>query len=155
MVYVPSSKRVAVTPPAAKIDDAVVVTAVIDRLGYDYCTVVVQLGDIDAAFTVLKIQESDSSGSGFTDVTGLIFGTSTNLAGDTSALPTASDDNDFFIFEIDLRGRKRYLDCVATVGSGSASTGAFVVITAELTSGETGPSTATKRAVNQVLQIPE
>ena len=155
MVYVPVSKRVAITPPAAKVDDAAVTTTVIDRLNYDYCTVVVQLGDIDAAFTVLKIQESDVSDSGFADVTGLIFGTSTNLAGDTSSLPGAGDDNDFFVFLIDLRGRKRYLDVVATVGSASASTGAFVVITAELTSGETGPSTATKSGVNQVLQIPE
>ncbi len=155
MVYVPVAKHVAVTPPAAIIDDAAVATTVIDRLNYDYCIVEVQLGAIDAAFTVLKVQESDVSDSGFSDVTGLVFGTSTNLAGDTSSLPGAGDDNDFFVFLIDLRGRKRYLDVVATVGSASASTGAYVAIAAYLSSGETGPSTATKQGVNQVLQTPE
>ncbi len=56
------------------------------------------------------------------DVTGLVYGTSAGIAGTTSALPTATDDNKCFKFEIDLRGRKRYLDLVATCGDGATGT---------------------------------
>lgn len=150
----PVCKRVGITPPAAKVDDASATTAALDTRGFDYCRIVVYLGDIDAAMTVLKVQESDAAGSGFTDVTGLVFGTSDNLTGSTSSLPGTGDDDDFFVFDIDLRGRKRYLDIAATVGSASSSTGAYLAIWAELSGGETTPDTATERGCNQVLQVP-
>ncbi len=150
----PVSKRVGITPPAAKVDGASVTTAAVDTRGFDYCRVVAYLGDTDAAMTALKIQESDAASSGFADVTGLIFGTSDNLAGSTSSLPSTGNDDDFFAFDIDLRGRKRYLDVVATVGSSSAGTGTYIAIWAELSGGETTPDTATERGCNQVLQVP-
>ncbi len=150
----PVCKRVGITPPAAKVDDASATTAAVDTVGFDYCRMIVYVGDIDAAMTALKVQESDAASSGFVDVTGLIFGTSVNLAGSTSSLPGTGDDDDFFVFDIDLRGRKRYLDVVATVGSASASTGAYLAIWAELTHGETMPDTATERGCNQILQVP-
>jgi hypothetical protein len=74
----------------------------------------------------LSLQESDTSGSGHANVTGLVYGTSTDIDGNTSSLPSATDDNGVFAFEVDLRGRKRYLDVAATVGDGTA--GAFVTI---------------------------
>ncbi len=114
MIPMQNVKYVSVTPPAAIVDDASYTTAEIDTLGFDYCTIVVYLGASDIAMAALAVTESDSSGSGHANVTGLVWGTSTNIDGSTSALPSATDDNKFQIAQIDLRGRKRYLDVTAT-----------------------------------------
>jgi hypothetical protein len=144
-------KVVNLTPPAAVIDNTSATVAELDTNGYDYCQSMVILGATDIAMTALKVTESDTSGSGHADVTGLIFGTSTNTDGSTSALPTATDDNDVFLFEIDLRYRKRYLDVTATVGDGTA--GAYVTIIALLSRGNEPPFTATERGINQILRV--
>ena len=145
-------KRVAITPPAAIIDNASATTATIDTLGFDYAEVVVHFGAMDIAVTAMKMQESDDSGmSGAADVTGLVFGTSTNTAGSTSTLPSATDDNKFFSFFIDLRGRKRYLDLVLTLGDGAAGT--YVTAFVELWRGENQPCTATARGNSQELLV--
>lgn len=144
-------KYFAVTPPAAIIDNAAATTAEIDTLGYDYCKVMVFFGAMDIAVTTMKLQESDTSGSGFADITGLVFGTSTNTAGSTSSLPSASDDNKFFAFYVDLRGRKRYLDLSLTLGDGAAGT--YVSVWAELSRAESFPATATNRGISQELLV--
>ena len=102
-------KYVSITPPAAIIDDATATTAEVDTQGYDYATVVCYLGATDIAMTALAVTESDTSGSGHANVTGLIYGTSSDIVGTTSSLPSASEDNKFFVFQIDLRGRKRHI----------------------------------------------
>ena len=127
------------------VNGASVTTTAFDTLGFDSAKVKFVLGVTDAALTALKIQESDDSGmSSATDVTGLVYATSTDLdSGSTSALPTATDDNKAFVFHIDLRGRKRYLDLVATVASGT--TGANLYAEAELGKASEGPTSATTR----------
>jgi len=142
-------KYVNLTPPAAILDNTAITVAELDTLGWDYARIIVILGATDIALTVLKVTESDASGSGHADVTGLVFGTSTDIDGSTSALPTATDDNGFFVFQIDLRGRKRYLDMGATIGDGTA--GGFVTIIAELSRGDTGPTTVAGMGATGVL----
>lgn len=145
-------KFVSVTPPAAIIDNASATTATVDTKGFDYCRFVVYYGAMDIATTALKIQESDDSGmSGAADITGLVYGTSTDISGSTSALPSATDDNKFFTFEIDLRGRKRYLDCVATLGDGAAGT--YVAIFAILSRAESSLLTASDRGCANILRV--
>jgi hypothetical protein len=51
-----------------------------------------------------------------------------------------ADDNKVYSFEIDTRGRKRFLKVVFTIGNGS--TGAFVVAVASLFRGHDTPRTA-------------
>lgn len=143
-------KYVSVTPPAAIVDNASYTTAEVDTLGYDYAKFVVYLGATDIAMTALTITESDTSGSGHSAVTGLVFGTSTTIDGVTSNLPAADDDNKFFICEVDLRGRKRYLDLTATAGNGT--NGTFMTAWCELSRGEDTPTTATQRGADQVLR---
>lgn len=90
--------------------------------------------------TALKVQESDDSGmSGAADITGLVYG-----ASGAAALPTASDDNKIFGFFVNLAGRKRYLDVVATAGDGAAGT--FATCYAVLYNGDY-PATATGRGL--------
>jgi hypothetical protein len=120
-------KYLSLIDPAAIVDDTDFSTNEIDTKGYDYATIIFQYGTSDIAMVELTVTESDSSGSGHEDVTGLIVGTSDNIDGDTSSLPSATDDDELVVFEIDLRGRKRYLDLVATAGDGSSGTYASAV----------------------------
>ena len=156
MLEMQKQKLVSVLPPAVIADNTSPTTNVIDTLGFETLTVVVYYGAMDIASTALKIQEDDSTSSATAltsgaDVTGLIYGTSTNSAGSTSALPTATDDNTFFVFHVNLKGRKRYLKPVITVGDGAAGT--YVTIIGILGRGKQIPATASGRGANQELII--
>lgn len=145
-----------VTPPAAIVDNATLASNVIDTLGYDYCDIYCYRGATDIADVAMKVQESDTKSNttaltSGADVTGLVFGTSTNIAGTTSSLPSSTSDNGIYKFEIDLKGRKRYLLPVVTHGDGS--TGAFTVIWAALRKGELVTDTAAGRGFADILRV--
>lgn len=147
-----TDKFFSITPPGAIVDNASLTTATIDTLGFGYCRVFAILGATDIAMTALKIQESDDSGmSGAADVTGLVYGTSTDIAGSTSALPSATDDNKCFAFEIELKGRKRYLDLVATCGDGAAGT--YINVMCLLSRASDVPVTKTERGFGNILRV--
>jgi hypothetical protein len=134
-------KVVNVTPPAAIVDNASFATTTIDTFGFNKLAVYFQLGATDIAMTALKLQESDDSGmSGAADITGAVYG-----ASGYAALPTATDDNKIFGFFIDLKGRKRYIDVVATAGDGS--TGTYGACTAHLYNGLATTDDATERGL--------
>lgn len=146
-----------VVSPAAIVDNASLTCQVVDTLGFRYARYVFYFGAMDIAATALKIQEADavSSATALTsgaDVTGAVFGTSNNDTGVASTLPSATADDTFFTMEIDLRGRKRYLNPVATMGDGAAGT--FVAAWCELYRGEITPTTAAQKGVNQNLRAP-
>lgn len=145
------AKFVNVTPPAAIVDAASFTTAVVDTLGYKYATIVFQLGATDIAMTALKLQESDASGSGFADITGADLASATDIDGAATALPSSDDDNGLIVWQIDLRGRKRYLDVVATAGNGSAGT--FGACTAILTRGDVAPESVTAAGCETLIRL--
>jgi len=145
------NKFVSITPPAAIVDNASYTTASIDTAGFEYLEVFVFLGATDIAMTALKLQESDTDGS-YADVTGLIYGTSAGIAGTTAALPIATDDNKCFKFEVDLRGRKRYFDLVATAGDGTAGT--FLTAFALLSRASDHPVSASERGFGNIVRVP-
>jgi hypothetical protein len=145
------NKFVSITPPAAIVDNASYATTSIDTAGFEYLEVFVFLGATDIAMTALKLQESDTDGS-YADVTGLIYGTSAGIAGTTAALPIATDDNKCFKFEVDLRGRKRYFDLVATAGDGSAGT--FLTAFALLSRASDHPVSASERGFGNIVRVP-
>lgn len=136
MINTQTEKYVLVTPPAAIVDNAAFTTNEIDTIGWDYITIIVAFGAMDIAMAALKVQESDTSGSGFADITGATF---------ASALPSATADNTMFAFYIDLRNRMRYLDVVATGGDGSAGT--YMSAIAILSRGTTSPVTVAGRGL--------
>lgn len=144
-------KLVSVTPPQVIVDDASWTTAEVDTLGFSYAKIVVYLGASDIAFAALAVTESDTTGSGHANVTGLVFGTSTNIDGSTSAVPSATDDNKFFVCDIDLRGRKRFLDVTATAGNGT--NGSYATIWCELSRADETPVTMAQRGAAQVLRV--
>lgn len=145
-------KILEVIPPQALVDNASWTAVEIDTIGYDYAQVIVHIGALDIALTVLKMQETDATGTAYSDITGCVFATSINSAGDTSTLPAADEDNEIFVFNIDLRGRKRFIDLVATIDDGS--TGGFLSAIVLLSRAETGPNTAAEYGASQVLQVP-
>lgn len=147
----PAAKYVAITPPAAIVDDASFTTNEIDTAGWDYLEIIGLLGATDIAMVALAVTESDTSGSGHANVTGLVWGTSTNIDGTTSALPSATDDNTIQIAQIDLRGRKRYIDVTATGGNGT--NGAYFTIIGRLSRGENTPTTVAQMGANEVLRV--
>lgn len=142
MINFLDQKILGITPPAAIVNNASFTTAEVDSVQngvkYDWASIYVYLGATDVAVTSCKIQESDTSGSGFVDITG--------ANGPASLSPTATDDNKFFVFHIDMRKRKRYLDLVLTIGSGV--TGGFVTAFAILSRSKEVPSTALLRGAN-------
>lgn len=137
-------------------DNATVTSYVIDTVGADFCAIDVILGDTDVAMTTLKVQESDTWSSATAlggtpaDVTGLVYGTSTNPdTGSTSALPADTDDGKIFSAFIDLQGRKRYLQLIAVTGNGT--TGTAISAIAKLNKLSEGPKDATTRGVAAAL----
>jgi hypothetical protein len=143
-------KLVSITPPAAISDNATLSTTEIDTLGWSEMTVIVALGATDIAMAALSVTQSDTAGSGHAAITGLVWGTSTNIDGTTSALPSATDDNLFQVAQIDLKGKKRYIDVTATTGDGSA--GSFVTILGILSRPQVSPTSASEAGCNEILR---
>lgn len=146
-----NTKFVSMTPPAAIVDNTSYTTAEVDTKGWDYAQIYCYLGATDIAMAALAVTESDTTGSGHANVTGLVVGTSTNIDGSTSALPTSTDDNKCMIFDIDLRGRKRFLDLTATAGDGS--TGTYMTAWCILSRGKEAPVSSSERGADEVLRV--
>jgi hypothetical protein len=111
----------------------------VDTLGYDYLTVIVQLGNVAANMTALKLQESDVTGSGEADFTGGAFTAPTAAAG----------DNDVLVAFVDLRKRKRFISIVATAGAGATLISAIGI----LSRAEVTPTSATERGIDEQLIV--
>ena len=135
----------------AIVDDASWTTIEIDTLDYDYCTIIFNLGATDIAMAALKVQQSDTSGSGFADITGATADGGTDIAGGTAALPSATDDGNVIVFQIDLKGKKRYLDLVATAGNGT--TGTYGSAVAILTKGASAPTTVAASGAETIIRV--
>jgi len=134
MDYLQECKYVNAIPPAAALDNTSATTNSVKVAGFAKAAFIIALGATDIAVTALKVQESDDDSS-YSDVTGAIFGTSTNSAGSTSSLPTATSDNNLYAIFVNLQGRKKYLKLVATFGDGSV--GGYIQATCILGGGST------------------
>lgn len=146
-----NAKYVAAVKPAAILDDTSATATVIDCTGYDYCTVVCQLGATDIAMSALKLQSSATSGGSYTDVTGATFDGGYGVNGATLALPSATDDGQLCVFQVDMRNKNPFLKVVATFGDGS--TGGFISASAILTRGGVTPSTSSTMADGDVCRV--
>lgn len=145
MIDAMKQKVVGVTPPGAIVDNAAFTTNIIDTLGFAFVTILVYLGATDIALAALKLRESDASDmSGAVDVDGADFSTD-------GTLPSATDDNKLFAIQVNLKGRKRYLDLTLTAGDGAAGTYATAV--AVLSQASEVPSSAEGRGFAQELIV--
>lgn len=149
--HIENFKLVSVTPPAAIVDNAAFTTAEVDTKGWDHARFIVYIGATDIAAAALQVTESDTTGSGHVAITGTVFGTATDIDGNTTALPSATDDNTFVVIDIDLRGRKRFLDLNLTAGDGT--TGTFAAAWCELYRGESMPTTVAGHGCSGMVKI--
>lgn len=150
MIEALNQKVLAITPPGAIVDNASLTTSSIDTQGFRWLDVYVHLGATDIAMAALKLQEADAD-SGYADITGANFASGTLSDGTAAALPSASNDNKFFAFRVDLRGRKRWIDLVATGGDGTA--GAYITAWAVLSRAEAMPSSMSQRGLTGEILV--
>jgi len=143
-----AKKGIAILPQT--LDNATATSYVIDTAGVDYVNIDVIIGTTDIAMTTLKVQESDTKTDATTlssgaDITGLVYGAN------GSSLPSATDDNKIFSFEINTQGRKRYLQLVAVAGNGTTG----VALAAQYNAGKIGNQSldATGKGVAAVLNV--
>jgi len=112
------------------------VTLTVDTLEYDHASfTVLRASNASTVFaSVLKVEESDASGSGYSDVTALVGG---GTGGFT--IPAVADTASMAAVKIDVdtRARKRYLKVTAT-----PAVSVNTVITGRLSRGVEAPVTA-------------
>ena len=124
----------------------------IDTLGYKFATVDVIFSPYTASSvslaSVLKVGESDtaSQGTAATNITGLVGGTDFTIA--ATGASTGANVGGIARFNVDLRGRKRYLTVVV-----SPSTTVAIISAARLSKGENHAVTATEANVNHVASV--
>lgn len=123
--------------------------------GYDYAVVDFIFGDIPANVTAAKVQECDTSGGQYTDISGATLDGGTNTDGTTAALPTAaSGDSKIYSIEMSLAGRMKYLKPVLTAGDGAGSYGfteCAVVVT--LSRASEAPTSLTARGLAACIRL--
>lgn len=142
-------KFVEITRPINNSSDTTAFTTnEVDTKGFRWLTVIMHMGATDGALTVWKVQESDTSGSGMADITGLV---ASGTTGD-GRLPTATDDGGIFMFNINLAGRKRYLDVGITTGD--VTTGTLLGCIGVLSRAEEAPNTTAERGLSGYLCVP-
>jgi len=124
-------------------------TLTVDTLGYDYVSLDVcqepwaNAGyTSQAAFTVLKLEESDNNSS-YSNVTEFVGG---GTGGFTIPTPTATAGDVVVRMDVDCRGKKRYLRVTAT----PYTTGTVYTV-ARLGKGSDGPVSASAKGVNATV----
>ena len=127
--------------------------AAIDTAGFDAAEIACVFQNVPANVAALKVTECETSGGVYTDVTGAIVGTSNNIDGSASALPTAAAGDDTnVIFQLDLRKRKRYLKLVATAGNGGGTATELTAV-CRLSRAKVAPTTSAGQGAAQVLCV--
>src|SRR5579862_8050858 len=99
MIHSTTTKDIVSLQPAARVNNNAASCAAVDRRGFDHATVKLLMGTNDVGFTVMKLQESDDN-STWTDIPGSDYSVS-------GTLPGSSDQNKLYLWDVDLRPRKR------------------------------------------------
>lgn len=122
----------------------------IDTLGYKYASIDVVFSPFTASnvslASVLKVGESDTAGGTPTDIAALVGGGANGFTIAATGSSTGANVGGIARFNVDLRGRRRYL--TVTV---SPSTTVAVVTAARLSKAEQHATTASETGVNNVV----
>lgn len=144
MINEQTTKLVAIADAVVVNDNSAFVTASIDTLGWAYMDIYVRFGAMDIAMAALKLQTADAD-TGYADLSGADFSVS------PATLPAATSDNTSFHIAVNLIGKKRWFDLVATAGDGAVGT--YMTAWAVLSRGTQMPGTATARGFAQELLV--
>ena len=139
-----------VSKHSASVAASATYTHEIDTLGYKYASIDVLFSPFTASnvsiASVLKVGEADTAGATATDVTGLRGGTDFTIA--ATGASTGANVGAVARFNVDLRGRRRYLTVTVT-----PTTTVAVVTNARLSKGEQHAVTASDANVNNVASV--
>ncbi len=124
----------------------------IDTLGFEYAAIdvifepVLAAGTNSAVCLACKLQHGDTTSS-YTDVSGFVGGTATSSTVAFS-FPTPGNTNDTNVvrFNVDLRGKRRYLNVFATPQVASV-----VCTNARLSKGNVAPQNSTEAGVKSFV----
>lgn len=139
-MHASQNEKVVAALPTGAVGSTATSTLVIDRLGYDHVSIAaVRAENASTVFAnVLKVEESDVSGSGYSDVTRFVAG---GVGGFT--IPAAATNVAVVVkMDIDARAKKRYLRVSMTPGAS-----ATLAITARLSKAENVPVDAAEAGV--------
>ncbi len=118
----------------------------IDTLGFANASIDVLFSPFTSATgpttaaNVLRVAQSDTSGSGQTNVTGFVAGTDFTVGAGVTATSSVGYAHRF---DIDLRGKRRYLTVYATPASTCG-----IITSCRLSKAEAGPMSASDKGVN-------
>jgi hypothetical protein len=133
--------KVLATLPTAAVGATATSTLTIDRLGFDHVSIAaLRASNASTVFaSVLKVEESDVSGSGYSDVTALVGG---GTGGFTIPAVADTDAASIVKIDIDARAKKRYLRVSMTPGAS-----ATLSIVASLSKAEESPTSVAEKGV--------
>jgi hypothetical protein len=143
MKHSQNQKFVIVTSPAAIVDNAAFTTAAIDTKGFTQLTILAIFGAMDIAVASASVRHSNASN--------MSSPATLSTGGTDFTLPTATADDTILGFDIDLRGRKRYLDFEITGGDGTAGT--YLSVIAILSRASTGLASAADRGLSAAVTV--
>ena len=119
----------------------------IDTIGFEFASIDVLFSPFTAASppttaaTVLRVAHSDTTGTASqTNITGLVSGTDFTVAAGVTATAGVGYAHRF---EVDLRGKRRYLTVFATPSSTCG-----VITSCRLSKGEAGPTATADKGVS-------
>ena len=142
MIHAQNDKVVAELPSAA-VGATATASLTVDTIGYDYCSLsVLRASNAVTTFAnVLKVEESDASGSGYSDVTALVAGGTGGFT--VPAISAAGTAGTSVVkLDVDTKARKRYLKVSYTPGAS-----ATVAITGRLSRAAETPANASDAGV--------
>lgn len=122
----------------------------VDTAGYKYLSFDVMFSPYTASnvsiANVLRVGESDTNGGTPANISGLVGGTDFTIA--STGASTGADIGAIARFNVDLRGRRRYLTVTVT-----PSTTVAVITNARLSKAEQHAVTASEAGVNNVANV--
>jgi hypothetical protein len=145
-----ASANKSVAKHSASVAATATFTHEIDTLGFKYASIDVLFSPFTASnvsiASVLRVSEADTSGATGSNVSGLVGGTDFTIA--STGASTGADIGAIARFNVDLRGRRRYLTVRV-----SPSTTVAVISSARLSKAESGPTTASEANVNNYASV--
>lgn len=116
----------------------------VDTLGFDYASVdvifepVVAAGTNSAVAITVKLQQGETT-TAYSDITAYVGG---GVGGFTIPTPANTNDTNVVRFDLDLRGKSRYLNVFATPQAASV-----IASSVRLGKADVGPATAAEKGV--------
>ena len=142
------TKHALVAAPISLAASGTLTVTTLDTLGDEYLRGTGDFGVTDTTLATLKLQQSDAANmSGPIDVPGTVVGTDNNDTGVASVLPGATDDFHRFVFQVDLRGKKRYMKLIAIASA--TGTAALIEAWAELSRPHESPASDAAAGITQ------